>query len=75
MSIYDVAQRIAGEYVLCYGKEVPVLTGEDEDSQVTGPVVYSTEGLKETGFSLAGSLSEEVRQTFELCQRMESRGK
>ena len=75
MSIYEVAQRIAGEYVHCYGKEVPIITGEDEESQVAGPVVYSIEELKDTGFSLAGSLPDEVRQTFKLCEQMESRGR
>lgn len=74
MSIYEVAQRIAGEYVDWYGKEVPVITGEDEDSQVAGPVVYGIEELKATGFSLAGSLPDEVRQTFKLCEQMKNRG-
>jgi UDP-glucose 4-epimerase len=74
MSIHDVAERIAREYANLYGKEVPVITGDAEDSQVDGPVIFKIDLLKETGFKLAGSLSDEVRQTFELCQRMETRG-
>jgi UDP-glucose 4-epimerase len=74
MSIHDVAQRVAKEYADCYDKEVPVITGEAEDAQETGPVVFKIDSLKETGFTLAGSLSDEVGQTFELCRQMEAKG-
>jgi hypothetical protein len=38
-----------------------------EDHQVPGPVVYSIEKLTRSGFSLKGSMSEEIQKTFEVC--------
>jgi len=74
MSIYAVAQRIAKEYSNLYGNEVPVVIGDSEDSQVDESVIFKIDQLKETGFELTGSLSDEVRRTFEICKRMEKQG-
>ena len=68
LSIKEVARRVASEYLLCYGKEMPVRTGEARDPVGAGPVVYCIDKLKLTGFSLAGDMAEEIRGTLRLCE-------
>ena len=75
LSIIQVARAVAAEYRHCYGKDLPVITGTAEDIQVDGPLVYSVDKLKATGFSLVGNMSEEVRRTFEMCNQLHSQGK
>lgn len=70
MSIYEVAQRVSREFLSCYGKEVPVVTGEDGGGQDASPVIYSIEKLKKSGFVLAGSMAEEIQGTLDLCHQM-----
>ena len=70
MSIRQVAQRVAEEYLNRYGKEIPVVIGETDDSQSTEPVLYSIDKLRMTGFSLAGNIAEEILGTFAVCQEM-----
>ena len=43
---------------------MPVITGEPDPPQSTKPVDFSIDRLKQTGFTLAGNMSEEVRGTF-----------
>ena len=63
------------DHVLAPGSGVVVGEGwRGAPSQVDGPVIFKIDPLKETGFKLAGSLSDEVRQTLELCQQLETRG-
>ena len=68
MSILEVAQRVASEYLSAYGKEVPVTTG-GSGTESAAPVQFSIDKLKKTGFSLDGVMREEIRGTFEVCER------
>lgn len=72
MSILEVAQRVAQEFLHCRGKDLPVILGEAEDPQVGTPVDYSIDKLKQTGFILTDKMSEEVRGTFELADQLET---
>ena len=70
LSILQLAQRVASDYFNCYGKEVSISTGEAEDTQGAGPVIYCIDKLKRTRFSLVGNMSSEVRGTFEVCEQL-----
>ena len=70
MSILQVAQRVASEFQQYLDKEVPVIVGEAEDPQSASKVVYSVDKLKQTGFTLSGNMSEEIRGTFSLCEQL-----
>jgi UDP-glucose 4-epimerase len=66
MSILQVAQRVAAEFLQRFGKEIPIITGSEEGGSPS-PVSYSIDKLKQTGFFLKGNMSEEVGATFDLC--------
>ena len=72
LSILQVAQRVAWEYLQSRGKETPVILGEAHDPQSAGPVDYSIDKLTQTGFRLAGNMSDEIRGTFVLCDQLEA---
>lgn len=71
LSILEVAERIASEFLVVYGKEVPVIIGDAKDTQAAGPVVYSIDKLKQAGFSTVGNMSQEIRGTFKVCEQLE----
>lgn len=70
MSILQVAQRVAAEFFQRFGKEIPISTGGEEEGQTASPVRYDIDKLKQTGFSLEGNMSEEVRATFDVCEAL-----
>lgn len=72
MSIFEVAQRVAAEHLRHTGNEVPVILGEAEDPSSAGPVAFSIDKLKRTGFELSGNMSEEILGTLELCGQLEA---
>lgn len=68
MSILEVAELVASELFNYCGKKVPISVLESDETPSTGPVVYSIDKLKRTGFSLAGDSREEIRGTFRMCE-------
>ena len=70
LSILEVAQRVAREFSYCYGREVPIIVGEEGDRNTESSMVYSIEKLKGTGFYLTGDMSDEVQRTFTLCEQV-----
>ena len=73
MSIYEVAETVAAEYLKSYGKEIPIITPEAEEPQSAGPVIYSIDKLKQTGFSLVDNMAHEIRETFKICEQLPPR--
>ena len=70
LSILEVAQQVASEYLHSYGTDIPITIGPEEDSRGTSPIVYNMNKLKNTGFSLVGNMSEEIRGTFKVCEQV-----
>ena len=70
MSIKDVAEQVAAEYVKYSGKAIPVTFGEDDGSSSAEPVLFSVDKLKKTGFHLTDNMSEEIIRTFQLSESM-----
>jgi len=67
MSILDIAQRVAREFKILYGKELPVIAGENQDSAGARPVGFRIDKIKSTGFSIQGDMSHEIQKTLEFC--------
>ena len=74
MSILEVAELIAAEYQRSYDREIAISVGDAEDAQVTGPVVFDVQKLRQTGFCLEENMSEEVQGTFRLCEELVRQG-
>ena len=70
LSILEVAEKIALEYLQEYGNEIPIVIGEADESQSAGPIVFSIDKLKQTGFSLADNMAHEIRETFKICEQL-----
>jgi UDP-glucose 4-epimerase len=70
LSIRQVAQRVADEYLNRYGQEVPIIVERTDDSQSSDPVLYSIDKLRGTGFALTGNIAEEIQGTFAICEEM-----
>jgi len=68
MSILQVAELVASELIYYCGKTVPIIVPESDETPSTGPVLYSIDKLKGTGFSLAGDVQEEIRGTFKMSE-------
>ena len=72
LSILEVAERIASEYQKWCGLEAQIVPTASNSPQTSNPVNYNINKLLQTGFSLAGNMSKEIVQTFELCKGLES---
>jgi len=68
MSILDVARRVSAECFQRFGTDIPITVGESHGFQDDTPVSFDVGKIKQTGFSLAGNMSEEVIRTLELCR-------
>lgn len=70
LSIYQAAEQVAAAYQEMYGKELPIRLGDADDSAEAGPVQFSIDKLKKTGFTLMGDISGEVKGTLSVCQEL-----
>ena len=70
LSIYQAAEHVAAVYQEMYGKELHIRVGDADDPAGAGPVRFSIEKLKETGFTLKGDISGEVKGTLAVCQEL-----
>jgi UDP-glucose 4-epimerase len=70
LPIIEVARLVAAEYSSCYGVDVAVIPGDSDDSNNAHPVQFSIKKLKATGFEPTGSLSHEIRRTFEISRQL-----
>jgi UDP-glucose 4-epimerase len=69
ISIADLAGRIRERCGALFGTRPPVVRPEPLPSERAGSLTYSIEKLKSTGFSLAGSLDQEIDDTLRFCRR------
>ena len=73
LSIYQAAEHVAVAYHDMYGKELPIRLGDADDPAGAGPVEFSIEKLKKTGFALKRDISGEVKGTLAVCQELANR--
>ena len=70
LSIYQAAEHVATAYHEMYGKELPIRLGGADDPAGAGPVKFSVDKLQNTGFTLTGDISGEVKGTLAICQEL-----
>ena len=70
LSIYQAAEHVATAYHEMYGKELPICLGDADDPAGAGPVKFSVDKLQNTGFTLTGDISGEVKGTLAICQEL-----
>jgi UDP-glucose 4-epimerase len=73
LSIYQAAEHVAAAYQEMYGKELPIRLGDADDSAGAGPVEFSIQKLKQSGFTPTGDISGEVKGTLAVCQKIADR--
>ena len=73
LSIYQAAEHVAAAYREMYGKELPIRLGDADDPADAGPVRFSVEKLKATGFTLTGDIAQELKGTLAVCQELADR--
>ena len=73
LSIYQAAEHVAAAYQEMYGKELPIRLGDADDLAGAGPVEFSIQKLKQTGFTPIGDISGEVKGTLAVCQEIADR--
>jgi UDP-glucose 4-epimerase len=73
LSIYQAAEHVAAAYQEMYGKELPIRLGDADDPAGAGPVEFSIQKLKQSGFTPTGDISGEVKGTLAVCQKIADR--
>jgi UDP-glucose 4-epimerase len=73
LSIYQAAEHVAAAYQEMYGKELPIRLGDADDPGGAGPVEFSIQKLKQSGFTPTGDISGEVKGTLAVCQKIADR--
>ncbi len=73
LSIFQAAEHVAAAYQEMYGKELPIRLGDADDPAGAGPVEFSIKRLRDTGFTLTGDISGEVKGTLAVCQELADR--
>lgn len=68
MTVYEMAQLIAGRCAAVQGFAPPVIRPEPGPEESSAPLFYSIDKLMKTGFMPADRLEDEIDDTLRLCQ-------